>query len=326
MNEPPGGLLTADEAAILISAAGAAPSMHNTQPWLVDVGGAAVDVLLDAERALPAEDPSGRLVRIGLGAATFNLRVAAAMLGHDTTVVIDPDPARADIVARLFLDAHRGSDRVGRELGSLYAEVHRRHTYRGPMTHLLVDDRLRAELHEAARSEGAALVWLDAGQVQQLLGLVVEAEVLDHADEARRTEFERWIGGERRYDGVPSDALGPRPDEFPLAYRDLGSDVDGRREPATFETWPQIAVLVIPTDGPAEWLQAGMALQRVLLLASAHGVSASFVNQPLEHPEQRGYLRRFVGTGQPQQIIRLGYPSGPGVRTPRRPWRELRQP
>lgn len=323
MNEAPGGVLTADEIAILIRAAGAAPSMHNTQPWRFEVAGAVVDVLLDADRALPAEDPTGRLVRIGLGAATFNLRVAAAMLGHAATVVSDPDPARQDIVARLFL----GSRGTGGELGALYGEVHSRHTYRGPMTDLPVDDRLRTVLHEAARSEGAALVWLDAGQVQQVIGLVVEAEVLDHADEARRTEFAHWIGGEREYDGVPSGALGPRPDESPLAYRDLGSDVDEeQREPASFESVPQIAVLVAPTDGPAEWLRAGMALQRVLLVASAHGVSASFVNQPLEHPEQRGYVRTIVGSGQPQQIIRLGYPSGPGVRTPRRPWRELRQP
>jgi nitroreductase len=322
VNTPPAGVLTGDEIAILLSAAGAAPSMHNTQPWRFDVTGAVVDVLLDADRALPAEDPTGRLVRIGLGAAAFNLRVAAAMLGHETTVVTDPDPARADIVARVFL----GSRGTGGDLGALYAEVHRRHTYRGPMTHLPVDDRLRAVLHEAARSEGAALIWLDAGRVQQVLGLVVESEVLDHADEARRAELARWIGGEHRDDGVPSRALGPRPDAFPVAYRDLGADVDGeQREPASFEAEPQVAVLVTSTDGPEEWLQAGMALQRVLLLASAHDVSASFVNQPLEHPEQRAYVRTIAGAGQPQQIIRLGYPSGPGVHTPRRSWRELRR-
>ncbi len=86
------------------------------------------------------------------------------------------------------------------------------------------------------------------------------------------------------------------------------------------------AVLTTPDDGPAPWLRAGMALERMLLVASAEGIAASFVNQPLEHTEQRGYVRAIVGIGHPQQVIRFGRPVAAGPRTPRRSWRGLRQP
>ncbi|HEY3002137.1 MAG TPA: nitroreductase family protein, partial [Kribbellaceae bacterium] len=72
--------LTAEQLDILLTAAVAAPSMHNTQPWRFEVGGRAIDVFLDESRSLPAEDPSGRAMRIAAGAAVLNLRIAAAHL------------------------------------------------------------------------------------------------------------------------------------------------------------------------------------------------------------------------------------------------------
>lgn len=315
--------LTADEVAILLSAAGAAPSMHNTQPWAFIIDGVAIDVRLDEGRALPAEDPTGRWMRIGLGAAAFNLRVAAAVLDHASTVVTDPDRARPDIIARLFLDRRGTGDR---ELGGLYAQVHRRRTHRGPMSDTEIDPRVWSMLKDAARVEGAELIGLGAGQVDQILGLVVEAEVLDNTDQSRREELAGWVGTGRVHDGVPLASLGPRPDTFPLAYRDLGAGLaEDSRPGAVFEGTSALAVLATHDDGPGQWLRAGMALERVLLVASSVGVSASFVNQPLEHPEQRGYVRTIAAAGSPQQIIRLGYPVAAGSRTPRRPWRELRQ-
>jgi hypothetical protein len=57
----------------------------------------------------------------------------------------------------------------------------------------------------------------------------------------------------------------------------------------------------------------------MLLRAQAAGVSASFLNQPIEVAELRGEVRRLVRRhGSPQLVVRLGY--GPPVRpTPRRP-------
>jgi len=312
--------LTDDEIGIPLSSAITAPSMHNTQPWRFEVGGTVVDVVLDKERTLPAEDPGGRLIRIGLGAAAFNVRVAAAMLGHEARYVADPDPVRPDIAARLFL-----ADRNGpAPLAELYAEVRRRHTYRGPMSDLPVAEPVRQRIADAARREGGMLSWLSADQRERLLGVLLEADVLERRAPDRIEERSRWIGGERDRDGVPDTTLGPRPATFPTAFRDLAEGLTANgRQTATFESSPQLAVLSTAGDDPADWLAAGMALQSALLTATSCQVSASFVNQPLEHAPIRALVRELIGgAARPQMIIRLGYPTDEEGRTPRRDWHD----
>jgi nitroreductase len=313
--------MTADEIGILISAAGAAPSMHNTQPWRFDIAGPVVDVQLDEERTLPAEDPAGRMIRAGLGAATFNLRVAAAMLGHATTVALEPDPARPEVVARVFL-----AERNGRPpLAELYAGLHRRHTYRGRMLSLAIPPPVRPLLVAAARVEGCRWTWLGADDRERLLGVLIEADLLER-DEHRRAERTAWIGGDRPHDGVPDSALGARPRRYPVAYRDLaaGLPVTGRRgdeiEPA-----PQLAVLSTAGDTPPDWLRAGMALQHALLTASSFDLSASFVNQALEHAGTRALVGELIKPRtHPQLVIRIGYPAEPSAgHASRRPWQDL---
>jgi hypothetical protein len=72
-------------------------------------------------------------------------------------------------------------------------------------------------------------------------------------------------------------------------------------------------------EGPGDWLDAGRAMQRLLLRATASGMVASFLSQPLEVPDVRHRLRRDVGErGHPQILLRVGY--GPPPRpSPRRP-------
>ena len=61
----------------------------------------------------------------------------------------------------------------------------------------------------------------------------------------------------------------------------------------------------------------------MLLWAQAEGVSASFLNQPIEVPELRPRLRDVIGkTSFPQLLMRIGY--GPEVKpTPRRTVEEV---
>lgn len=311
-------LLTADEVGILISSATTAPSMHNTQPWHFEVLGRVVDVLLDRSRSLPVEDPSGRLMRIGLGAATFNLRVAAAMLGQHTTFAIDPDPARPDIVARVFLSGHHGSA----ELAGLYGELRRRHTNRGPMLADGIAPAVFDLIRSAAAAEGGTLIPIAPGR---LLPVLHEAASLDHDDPYRRAEREQWIGGDRAEDGIPDDALGPLPATPADWLRDLAAGLESgdHRVTVEFEPVPTLAVLTTPADDPHDWVTAGMALQHGLLTATSFDVAASFLGQPLEHPGLRTWLKDLIGdTGRPQMIIRLGYPALTTGTTPRRAWRQ----
>jgi hypothetical protein len=312
--------LTDEEVGILVRSAGSAPSMHNTQPWRFDAEGSVVDVVLDEDRTLPIEDPSGRLVRIGLGAATFNLRVAAAMLGYESTFALDPDPVRPELAARVFV----GQRRRQVPLGALYVAIHSRHTYRGPMTATDISPQVLQLIAEAARAEEADLHWLRPGDRDRIREILHQADQLDTRDHDRLAERRRWIGGERTGDGVPREALGPRPDG-PATFRDLAvGPEDPERPEAIFESHPLIAVLTTPSDGQSDWLRAGMALQRALLTATLYDVAASFLNQPLERPTLREQVRDLIEpAGHPQQVIRFGRPVGHGTQTPRRFLRDL---
>jgi hypothetical protein len=90
---------------------------------------------------------------------------------------------------------------------------------------------------------------------------------------------------------------------------------------------PLLAVLSTREDTRRDWLTAGEALGRVLLCAAAAGVTASFLNQPIQVDTLRSELRALVGDeGYPQVLLRLGY--GQAIPpTPRRPVEDvLREP
>jgi hypothetical protein len=149
--------------------------------------------------------------------------------------------------------------------------------------------------------------------------------VIHFGDRRFRRELAAWFipNRSKRDDGIPGYALG-----FgdlgsrlaPVAVRtlDLGRSQASKSRKLTASA-PLLALLTTDHDAAADWLRAGRALQRVLLEATAAGVSVSFLNQPLEIPELRAAVRRLVGVeGAPQLLLRLGY--GPRARpTPRRP-------
>jgi len=313
-------MLTDDEVDILLTAATHAPSMHNTQPWRFEVHGPVIDVLVDEERTLPVADPSARAARIGIGAAAFNVRVAAAMLGHESRLATDPDPARPEVVARLFL-----ADRKAPvpQLRRLYGELSERHTYRGPLLEHPISPKVRQQLDNAACAEGAQLHWLDPTATSRLGEILHRTDVDDLHDEDRLHERLHWIGGDRGRDGVRENALGPVPVR-PAFVRDLSAGLDSsQRSRAVYETHPTIVVLSTSADHGSAWVDAGLALQRVLLVATTYDLAASFLNQVLERPASRFQIRDLVGgRSWPQMVIRIGYPAQPSGHTSRLQWRE----
>ncbi|WP_156724886.1 Acg family FMN-binding oxidoreductase [Streptomyces apocyni] len=307
-----------------------APSMHNAQPWLFHYAEAENELrlLMDATRAMPRSDPSGRGLHLGCGTALFNLRVAAAQAGWEPRVRLMPEATGPETLAMITFVQPVESD----EVAELYPAIRRRHTSREPFSDEAVPPALLDGLRGAARAEGARLDLPGDWQVEWIQQLVWDAEFEEGLSQAVREELARWISGTdddprtgaARPEGIPLYALGPRRYDGRAPVRDFagGRYVEGRGS-AVFEDAPCLAVLGTREDERKDWLRAGQAMERVLLQATQDGLSTSLNSQVLEWPELRRALRDPVsGAEYPQMLIRLGYgPEAPD--TPRRPLSEV---
>jgi nitroreductase len=305
----------------MLSAAIAAPSVHNTQPWLFRVRLPFIDVIADVDRQLVAQDPDGRALLMSCGAALLNLRVAAEHLGHATKVSLLPDESDPNLLATVELDGQHQPRGMGAEL---YAAIDHRHTNRMPYEDRPLPAAVVAALVEAASQEGANLyVVTGPDERRRLVDLIQDADAA--TDPRVIAEARAWTGVEAdRPDGVPAEALGPLPKNPSTPFRDLapGRAIGGRGF-AVFEQDPTLAVLTTGHDTRLDWLVAGQALERVLLVATVEGLVSTFANQPLEAPNLRWLVREpNQPIGYPQMMMRIGYaPVAPA--TPRRPLAEV---
>ncbi|MEV7182309.1 hypothetical protein [Kitasatospora sp. NPDC093679] len=305
----------------LVSAAVAAPSIHNSQPWHFKLRPetSTLEVRAVGERKLPQTDPRGQALYVSVGAAVFNLRVAARHLGWAPEVRLLPDPAEPDLLAAVELD--RPALVTLPSTAELYDAIWHRHTIRTPFTGPPVPPAVLAELVAAARAEETTLDIPGPEETERLLHLTAEAERTNTTDIRRRIESRAWIqepGGPPL--GIPRRALGPQDAAGHLPVRDFSAiDPTDHLPPAAFEAHPCLAVLSTHQDRPVDWLRAGLALQHVLLVATVHQVRASMLHQALEWPHVRWATRDpSHGPGCVQMLLRLGY--GPeGAPTPRLP-------
>ena len=148
-----------------------------------------------------------------------------------------------------------------------------------------------------------------------LAAAVSAAEHAARLDGARRRELARWARppGSPHRDGVPVTGYPARPErsepDFP--GRDFAGGQGWGLPPSMMgplhHSAGAVALLATSVDEPADWVGAGQALQRVLLVASAHGVAAALHTQPLELPELREFIRiRLSGRAYPQMLLRFG--------------------
>ncbi|MCM2579765.1 Acg family FMN-binding oxidoreductase [Streptomyces meridianus] len=315
------------QVAALVADAVMAPSMHNAQPWRFRYacGEAVFRLYADPQRRIPHSDPSDRGLHIGCGTALLNLRVALAHAGWAADTELLPEPGDPGLLATVRPVPDRPPDDG---LAGLHPAIRSRHTSRHPFADLEVPRTVRDELGDAARQEGVRLEFVSAQHLETVLTLIRDAETYTFMDAGRDADTSRWtrFGDEAgaAEDGVPDYAFGPRRRGGRAPVRDLaGRRVLAGQDVADFEETPHLVLLSTSGDRPVDWLRTGQAVERVLLVATVHGLRASFATQALEWPDLRWALRDPVtGTGHVQLVLRFGY-GAPGPATPRRAVHEV---
>src|SRR4051812_15735370 len=79
-----------------------APSVHNTQPWRVELHDDRLDLRADRSRQLTTVDPLGRELVISTGSALMNARIGLAAAGWDARCDRFPRSDDPDLLAWLW--------------------------------------------------------------------------------------------------------------------------------------------------------------------------------------------------------------------------------
>jgi hypothetical protein len=288
-----------------------APSIHNTQPWKFTASPVALLLRADRQRQLGVLDPTGRQLITSCGCALFNIRVAAAAVGLATQVTRFPDPHDPDLLARIDVIAPSAESLNG-DLARLAPAIDLRHTNRRRFADDAVPQDLLLRLRQAAELEGATLTEVTSpAHRSALAALSQRADAAQIADPAYRAEVRAWTSDDpSRLDGVCAAAVphvdAGSGDDVPI--RDFDSHGRGQLPTTTRSTRDQcLLVLSVDRDDVSGWLDAGEALQRVLLEITDAGYAASVLSQVIEVASTRSELRHELAlTAHPVMVIRVG--------------------
>lgn len=302
----------AEIASYIVAAAVWAPSVHNTQPWWFSPARQAISLHADAQRQLMTADPNGREMLISCGAALFTLRLALRSLGFIPETRVLPDPGQPLLIAEVSWHQRAAVTEYEQRL---FEQVRRRRTHRGGFDPLPLSANLLAALRNGANRDRAALQIVTDEERKAALGYLVEtAERSQRLNPRYVRELAQWATppGVVRPDGIPPTAYPARAErtepDFPS--RDFAHGHDWGQAPVSWAHGRLAGVVTLLTtagDERPDWVNAGQALQRLLLFSTWFGVAAAIHSQPLEVGWLRQVLRAQVCDGSyPQLLLRFG--------------------
>ena len=307
------GRTAGEVATYVVGAAVWAPSVHNTQPWQFTASGSQITLHADVRRQLRVADPRGREMMISCGAALLTAKLALRMLGYVPETRVLPDPADPLLVARLRW-RRQAPPAVAEE--RLFDQITRRRTHRGGFEPVPPDPGLLEVLRHDAARHGAVLRVAITDQARAVLAAITDmAQQFESLDTAYVRELVSWAPppGSNQLDGVSASSYPARP-ELTSPYfpgRDFAAGRGWGLPSSSTISFTRftglVCLLTTPADGPSAWVDAGQALQLILLRASTCGVAAALHSQPVEVGWLREAIRAQLGDGSyPQLVLRLG--------------------
>ncbi|MBN1633383.1 MAG: hypothetical protein JW917_04375 [Ignavibacteria bacterium] len=299
-----------------------APSGHNTQPWLFKITKNGIKLFADRTRALPVIDPDDRQLTISCGAALANFTIAANYFGFSARINICPYDEKYDLLAEVILAENFV---LTDEIRKLFESITKRRTNRKPFENKTIDGQILQKFETIAGEDKIRLNIIKENRLRELaVNIIEEGDRIQSHDKSFCRELAKWVHPVRKKskDGIPIYSFGvgdlfSQTGPFYLSNIDWGN-IQAARDRNLIEGSPVLGIIESRTDTPEDWMNAGMALEKILLFATSENLSASYLNQPLEIPLLKEKLVNTLKLkGFPQQILRMGY--GKDIKpTPRR--------
>ena len=264
----------------IVHAISLAPSGGNSQPWVVDVTAAGIDIRLARERS-SAMDVAHRGSYVAIGAGVFNARVAAARHGMHAAIAEFPLGSESDVVVSIELGA--GADPA---LAELYPAMIKRITNRNIGRRRELAPDLVSVMRRDASAAGARL-WLitEPARITALADILAESDRIRFLTPLLHDQMMgelRWPGPDRAAMGIDVDALGldasdlaklavsRRPDVMrTLASWGVGAALgDNTRDKVMASS--AVAVLTVRGDTPSHYLRGGTSVEQLWIRADQH--------------------------------------------------------
>jgi len=283
---PPPGV--ADPIDIIVDAARWAPSGGNIQPWRFEADANEIRMYLVPERTTKM-DVRHRGSYVGIGAALFNARVAAASLKNLGEYLLFPEGSPSHHVATLMVGESTDYEIAPLE-PRMRARVSNRHMGdTGP-----IDSEIVQLLAQGVERETARLrVAVTRDRIETMADLLAESDRIRFLLPTLHREMvgELRIPGQHSLDeglDVRTLELSPpemavlellrRPDVMEhLAEWRAGQGL-GARTRAMVGSSSALAVVTVPRSDPAWYVRGGAAVERLWLTAELHGLAVQPVS------------------------------------------------
>lgn len=304
-----------------------APSGYNTQPWKFKLGEDSLEIIPDYTRARLNTDPDYREFYMSLGAAAFNLEVAAKHFGfsYQKFYRLDEKNHRYSIYF-LFSDK---KNKV--EDSPLFEAISTRHTNRFPYENEKLSKDIVAKLRALPRPNSVDFHLVTRpGDISAFAKLINHSFLLWSRQQALVDELETWLRDDLEFspDGLPTGVINLYKLAINLKYYlhpdDPKVKIGSLKSENLAQSAPALAIISTKKDEVSDWFEAGEFFELFVLTLASYGLATDFFNYPLALKKTRQDVAKLVETNNlPQLLFRLGKPTVTPPRTSRYPLAKL---
>lgn len=306
---------------IALSYALLAANPHNRQPWIVElIEDDMVHLWKDNTRLLPATDPYGRQINIGLGCFLEQMVLASKAHGYEVSLDVFPDGGDGPVATAVFKKEAKHDP--------LFDQILMRRSCKEPFEDRPVSAALAAKLAPYAR------VLIDEDKVEAIKKITWDAHVIEAmTPHTWKESVDLMRLGVREVDADPDGIsltggllellsfTGVLSRESSLDTQSAGFEEGMKIFNTLFHATPAYAYLTSKGNMPKDQIDVGRQWARLNLKTTQLGLSLHPVSQALqEYPEMAAQYRNIhdllAKSGETVQMLgRLGY----GPETPQSP-------
>lgn len=304
-----------------------APSGYNSQPWRFKLGDDSLEILPDYSRARLNTDPEYREFYMSLGAAAYNLEIAAKHFGllYQKTYNLDDKKQRYSILFKFIGTSLEPAE------SDLLSVISSRHTNRFPYQNEKISKELMIKIRSLPISDSVVCHLVTRpGDITAFAKLINYSYLLWTRQQAMIDELETWLRDdlESSPDGLPTGVINLYKMAINIKYlhhaNDLKTELNSKKNQDLAKNAPALVIISTKKDTVSDWFQAGEFFELLVLTLASYGLSTDFFNYPLSLKKTRRDTAALLASSHlPQLLFRLGKVTVTTPRTPRYPLSKL---